>query len=296
MGHLFVGEVPLAESPMKDHPLTPMRDSNLVRVLQRQTRRRVRLVPYPVVARGASAIRAAFEAAAKAGTGFAIVDAISDGDLVTIGAAAAEHKLITGGSGVAMGLPANFIAEGLMKAVPAPERMAAPKGRSAIIAGSCSEATRGQVKAAIAAGLPALSVGPLDIHSGVLGNQDIVRWAIAQPAARPVLIYSSAEPDEVEAVQAKLGREAAGALVERELASAAKHLVASGFRQLIVAGGETAGAVVGALGVGAIEIGPEIDPGVPWTRSVGGEELALALKSGNFGAPDFFLKAWVRLD
>lgn len=291
-GNLFVGDVPLAESPMKDHPLTPMRDSNLARVLQRQTRLKVGLVPYATVDQGADAIAKAFADAAKAGTPFAVVDAILDRHLVDMGTAAAGHKLITGGSGVAMGLPANFVRQGLMKQAAAPTRITAPQGRAAIIAGSCSEATRGQVKAAKEAGLPAFEVDPLAIARGTLRGADIAAWATKQPAGKPVLIYSSATPDRVHAVQAELGREEAGALVERELAAAAVLLARQGFTRLIVAGGETSGAVVGALGVTAIEIGPEIDPGVPWTRSLDGGGQVLALKSGNFGAPDFFLKAW----
>ena len=292
MGHLFVGTVPLHESPMKDHPLTPMRDSNLVRVLQRQTRLNVGLVPYDVVDQGADATRAAFNEAAKEGTRFAVVDAISDRHLIAMGTAAADHVLITGGSGVAMGLPDNFARKGLLEKTEPMGHISAPAGRSLIIAGNCSEATRGQVRAAEAAGLPAFKVDPLAIARGKLAAPDMVSWALKQPGDRPVLIYSSDDPANVRAVQTELGREAAGALVERELAAAAKELVDKGFTRLIVAGGETSGAVVGALGVKAIEIGPEIDPGVPWTRSIGGRGLVLALKSGNFGAPDFFLKAW----
>lgn len=291
-GNLFVGEVPLHESPMKDHPLTPMRDSNLVRVMQRQTRLKVGLVPYAVVDAGADATRAALDQAARNGTRFAVVDAISDRHLVAMGTAAADHKLITGGSGVAMGLPDNFARQGLLKKTQAGGRMSAAKGRALIIAGSCSEATRGQVRAAQAAGVPALKVDPLAIAKGKVGAADLVAWALKQPSERPILIYSSDDPEHVRAVQTELGREAAGALVERELAGAARELVDKGFTRVIVAGGETSGAVVGALGVNAIEIGPEIDPGVPWTRSMDGRNLALALKSGNFGAPDFFLKAW----
>ena len=291
MGNLFVGEVPLAESPMKDHPLTPMRDSSLVRVLQRQTRSKVGLVPYPVVGQGAGAIVEAFTAAKARGERFVVVDAINDADLMAIGTAASGHRLITGGSGVALGLPANFIAAGLMRAVAAPTTMQAAKGRSAIIAGSCSEATRGQVAAAKAAGLPAFEVDPMAVQSGAQSGKTLAAWAQTQAPDKPVLIYSSADPAAVRRTQDQLGRDAAGALVERALAEAATHLVATGVTRLIVAGGETSGAVVGALGVKALEIGPEIDPGVPWTRAVG-RDLVLALKSGNFGAPDFFVKAW----
>jgi 3-dehydrotetronate 4-kinase len=300
LGNLFAGDLPLAESPMKDHPLTPMRDSNLVRVLQRQTKLTVGLIPHAVVDQGAAAIAAAFQAAAQADRRFAVVDAVLDRHLVDIGTAAAGHKLITGGSGIAMGLPANFVRAGLMTAKPAPGRMAAPKGRAAIIAGSCSEATRAQVAAAIVAGVPARR---LDIAKLAKTRGDeaasIVTWALLQPIDGPVMIYSSADPADVAAVQAQLGREAAGRMIEDTLSDVASALVNAGFTRLIIAGGETSGAVVGRLGVTQIEIGPEIDPGVPWTKSAkkpgGDEQLVLALKSGNFGGPDFFTKAWTKL-
>lgn len=292
MGNLFVGEVPLAESPMKDHPLTPMRDSNLVRVLQRQTRLKVGLVPFGIVEQGAGAIAAAFEKAIAAGQRFVVVDAVTDRHLIDMGTAAAGMALITGGSGVAMGLPANFVRQGQMKAVSPPQTLAAPKGRTGILAGSCSEATRGQVKAAIEAGLPVRRIDPLDVAERRLTAEQVLAWIAAQEAGKPFLVYSSDDPKGVAAVQEKLGREAAGAVVEHLLADVARGLGALGITRLIVAGGETSGAVVGALGVTAIEIGPEIDPGVPWTLSRGDPAFALALKSGNFGAPDFFLKAW----
>jgi uncharacterized protein YgbK (DUF1537 family) len=295
MGNLFVGDVPLAESPMKDHPLTPMRDSNLVRVLQRQARGQVGLVPFAEVDAGPEAMAASFERARKAGKRLVIVDALTDRHLLDIGRAAHEMLLVTGGSGAALGLPANFVRAGSMRAAEPPRQMSAPKGRAAILAGSCSAATQAQVAAAIAAGVPALRLDPLEIASGTGGSAEALRWAARQPEGRPVLIYSTADPASVRAVQDKLGREAAGSLIEREMAAIAQRLVASGFSRLIVAGGETSGAVVAALGVGALEIGPEIDPGVPWTRALDGPPLVLALKSGNFGAADFFTKAWERL-
>ncbi len=295
LGNLFAGDVPLAESPMKDHPLTPMRDSNLVRVLARQTQHKVGLVPFTIVDKGADAISTAIAEARKRGERYVVVDAITDKHLVDMGTAVADMKLITGGSGVALGLPANFVRQGLMKSTPAPTQMNAPAGRAAILAGSCSAATRGQVEAAITSGVPHMKLDALDIARGTTTEQSVSGWAQAQPAERPILIYSSADPETIQKVQEKLGRDEAGALVERILAAVAKNLVANGFTRLIVAGGETSGAVVNGLGVTALEIGPEIDPGVPWTRSIGGTDLVLALKSGNFGAPDFFLKAWEKL-
>ncbi len=294
MGNLFVGDVPLAESPMKDHPLTPMRDSNLVRVLARQTRHKVGLVPFGTVDKGADAISDAFRAARSRGERYVVVDAITDLHLYNIGAAAADMTLITGGSGVALGLPSNFIRAGLMKANDAPKTMAAPKGRALILAGSCSEATRGQVAAAIKAGVPALKVDPLSLHDKTLSAGDLARFALAQRADGPVMIYSSADPADVKRAQDQLGRDQAGHLVEAALATVAIDLAQKGFTRLLVAGGETSGAVVNGLGVTTLEIGPEIDPGVPWTRAVG-RDLVLALKSGNFGTPDFFVKAWSRL-
>jgi uncharacterized protein YgbK (DUF1537 family) len=291
-GHLFVNGVPLNESPMKDHPLTPMQDANLVRVLQRQTGRKVGLIGYETVAAGAAAIRAALDPARGS---FFIVDAVADDHLRAIGAACAHLPLLTGGSGVAMGLPAAYLAAGLLPALTAaPQRMAAPAGRSAILAGSCSAATRGQVQAAIAAGLPHLRIDPLEVADGAQTPQAVLRWIDRQPAERPFLVYSSDAPEAVRAVQERLGRAQAGTIVEDLLAAVAKALPARGIRRLVVAGGETSGAVVQALGAEVLQIGPEIDPGVPWTLS--GDGLALALKSGNFGAEDFFLKAWERLD
>lgn len=294
LGNLFVGDQPLAESPMKDHPLTPMRDSNLVRVLQRQTKLKVGLVPFSVVDQGAEAIRMAYAAAEKAGQGLVILDAILDRHLVAMGEAAADHKLITGGSGVALGLPGNFVRQGLMKATKPSDRMTAPKGRGAILAGSCSVATRSQVKAAIEAGLPTMKLDPAAIAAGNLDAARVAEWIVNQPVAKPPLVYSSDDPDAVRAVQEKHGRLEAGEMIERLLAGVAQRLEKAGFTRLIVAGGETSGAVVNGLKIGALEIGPEIDPGVPWCRAVG-RDLVVALKSGNFGAPDFFLKAWERL-
>jgi len=295
-GYLFVNGVPLNESPMKDHPLTPMHDANLVRVLQRQTALPVGLVAWPVVAQGAPAIRAAVEAGASAHRVF-IVDAIADPDLRAIGAALAHLPLITGGSGIAIGLPAAYRDAGLIAALtPAPQRLVAPEGRPAILAGSCSAATRGQVKAAIAAGLPSLRVDPLDVASGTQTARQILDWIDRQPRDKPFLVYSSDDPDAVREVQERLGRAAAGTIVEDLLGEIAAALPARGVTRLIVAGGETSGAVMHALKAGVLTIGPEIDPGVPWTLSRTGVEMALALKSGNFGAEDFFLKAWDCLD
>ncbi len=289
-GYLFVGDVLLSESGMKDHPLTPMTDANLVRVLQRQTARKVGLVRHDAVAAGPQAIRARFDALRREGAGMAIVDAISDADLHTIGAACADLTLVTGGSGVAIGLPGNFRNRGL---VGAPERAAElPKvpGRAAVISGSCSVATNGQVAEWLKS-RPGFRIDPLQLAAGQPLVAQAREWAAKELASGPVLVYATANPDDVRAAQAQLGVERAGQLVERCMAEVARDLVAHGVRRLVVAGGETSGAVVQALGVTRLRIGPQIDPGVPWTMSLGEPNILLALKSGNFGAPDFFAKA-----
>ena len=293
MGNLFVNGTPLAESPMRDHPLTPMRDSDLRRVLRRQTRGEVGHVSFGDVEGGPASIAHAFERERTAGRRIAIVDALTDRHLRDIGAATSDFALITGGSGIAIGLPSAYQKAGLIERLkPAPSSIAAPPGRGAILAGSCSTATRAQIGVAIAAGLPAFRVDPLAVAEGTVTAAAILSWLSNCDEAAIPLIYSSDDPVHVTAVQAKLGRERAGHLVEDLLAAVAKALTGQRFTRLIVAGGETSGAVVAALGVRALEIGPEIDPGVPWTLSRSGPKLALALKSGNFGTPDFFLKSW----
>jgi len=289
-GHLFVGNQLLSDSPMKDHPLTPMRDASLVRLMAAQAKRRVGLIPWPVVASGADAIRQAIEALCADGVAYGVADAITDADLEVIGAAAASHKLVTGGSGVALGLPANFRRQGLLGAATEPA-LPDVAGRAAVLAGSCSEATRRQV--AHAGRLwPHRKLDADRIAAGGPVARETLDWALAQPDGSPVLIYGSADPAEVAAIQARYGRERAGAMMEDTLGAIAAGLVEAGARRLIVAGGETAGAVVSALGVTALRIGPEIDPGVPWTETLGPRRLALALKSGNFGSEDFFAKAF----
>lgn len=295
-GLLYVNGVPLAESSMKDHPLTPMRDSDLVAVLGRQTKRTVGLVDAADAAKGADAIRAAYAREEAAGRSYAVVDAVKDEDLRAIGEASADLPLVTGGSGVAMGLPAAWAKAGLVAELSTPAaKLDAPEGRRVILAGSCSTATRGQVAAAREAGVPDFKVDPLAIASGAIAAEDVAKWVISQKPDGLAMVWSSADPEEVKAAQAKLGRDAAGALVEHLLGDVAVILADSGFTRFLVAGGETSGAVVQALKVSALAIGPEIDPGVPWTLGLGGRSVALALKSGNFGAPDFFLKAWEKL-
>ena len=300
-GHLFVGDVLLSESSMRNHPLTPMTDANLVRVLQAQLHakeaRRVGLVDASVAGESAAAIRARFAALQAEGVSIAIVDAVANADLVRLGEAVRDLPLVCAGSGLAIGLPAHF---GL-----APSGVAAqlPKGegRLAIVSGSCSEATNRQVAQFIAGGGDAHAVDPMKLDGA--GSATVVAealgWAEAAWRAsptRPVLVYSTAGPQAVVAVQSRLGAQAAGEAVEAVLAEIARGLVAAGARRLVIAGGETSGACVQALGIRQMRIGAQIDPGVPWCHApspvAGAGGLQLALKSGNFGGADFFSRAF----
>ncbi|SAK89570.1 HPr kinase [Caballeronia temeraria] len=290
-GNLFVGDVLLNESGMENHPLTPMTDPNLVRVLQRQTKSKVGLIRYDTIAKGADAIRARIGELKKDGVRLAIADAVSDADLYVLGDACRDLKLITGGSGIALGLPQNFRASNLLAHAEHAADLPKIEGKSVVLAGSASKATNAQV-AHWRESKPGFRIDPMALSRG----EPVVRSAIefARTHDEPVLIFATSSPEEVKAVQKELGVEKAGHLVENALASIAKALRDEGMRKFVVAGGETSGAVVQALEVRSLRIGPQIDPGVPATQSIGASEsdaLALALKSGNFGTTDFFEKA-----
>ncbi|MDP9528691.1 3-oxo-tetronate kinase [Pseudomonas protegens] len=287
-GHLFVQDQLLNESGMQHHPLTPMTDANLVRVLQAQTTLPVGLLRYDSVAQGVDAVRAKIAELRGKGVAMAIADALSDADLYTLGAACADLPLLTGGSGLALGLPENFRRAGKLRDLDAAS-LPSVAGGEVVLAGSASAATNAQVDAWLEAERPALRIDPLALAAG----EPVVAQALAfvQAQQDTVLIYATSTPEQVKAVQRQLGVERAGALVENALGEIARGLRDNGVRRFVVAGGETSGAVVKALGVRLLQIGAQIDPGVPATVSSGGEPLALALKSGNFGGRDFFSKA-----
>ena len=290
-GHLFVGDVLLSDSGMRHHPLTPMTDANLVRVLAAQTVRGVGLVPHDVVAASDDAIRQRFATLQADGVGIAIVDATSDDDLMRIGRAVRGMPLVTAGSGVAIGLPQNW--PGLATAGHA-DALPGVDGLRAIVSGSCSQATNAQVADFIGRGGHAFAIDPLALGAGTDVVGDALAWSDRRLAEGPVLVHATAEPEGVKRVQAALGVARAGALVEHALAAIAAGLVERGVRRLVVAGGETSGAVVQALAIDRMTIGPQIDPGVPWTAALSPvvhDVLHLALKSGNFGTTDFFTKA-----
>ena len=288
MGNLFVGQQPLAESPMKDHPLTPMRDSNLMRLLAPQVTGDVGLIDRLCVARGADAVRAKLAWLTDQGIAHVVVDAVADADLEIIAQACQSFKLLTGGSALAMPLPALHSLDGN----PIADPWQAPKGEALVLSGSCSEMTQRQV-AAYATSAPSYKLDALMLARD--GLQPVLDWLAGQSGAP--LIYATAAPQDVRAAQDQLGRDRAGVLVEDALAQIAVFARDKGVRRIVVAGGESSGAVTQALGVARLDIGPEIAPGVPWCAcDSDGKRMALALKSGNFGAEAFFATALQKLD
>lgn len=291
-GHLFVGDRLLADSGMRHHPLTPMTESDLGALLGRQLPDpgAVGRLPYPVVAAGPEAVRAEMARQAAAGRRFLVADALEDDHLRTLGAAAWDLPLVTGASGLALGLPEAFRRAGLLEPMQGLAPLPGVGGPAAVLAGSCSPATQAQVRH-MARTHPALAIDPQALADGRQGLAAALAWAREHLPREPVLIYATAPAEAVAAAQAALGRDRAGHLVEDTLAAAAVGLREAGVRRLVVAGGETAGAVLDALGVRQLTIGPEIAPGVPWTIAPGAPPLLLALKSGNFGGEDFFTRA-----
>ncbi|MGQ0510855.1 MAG: 3-oxo-tetronate kinase [Betaproteobacteria bacterium] len=287
-GHLFVGDTLLSESPMRHHPLTPMTDSNLVRVMQAQlARTRAGLVEHCIVAQGAAAVRRRMAELEREGVAFALADVLEDEDLRVLAAAARDFALVVAGSGLAIGIPA---LHGLSPA-PAAARLPPASGAAAVVSGSCSQATNAQVAAFLASGGAGFPIDPLRAAAGHDLAAEALAWARPRLGDQPVLVYATAEPATVRAVQERLGAGYAGEVVERTLSRVAAGLVEAGVGRLVVAGGETAGACVGALDVKALRIGPQIDPGVPWCHA-NPPGLHLALKSGNFGGSDFFNRAF----
>lgn len=288
-GHLFVGDCLLSESSMRDHPLTPMRDSRLVRLMDAQSSHSCGLIDITTIRRGPDAITARSAQAASQGHRYFVVDALEQTDLIAIGKAARDHRLVTGAAGIAAGLAANF-----SQNLPSARKPAPPPdtgGRSLVLAGSCSSATRAQICTA-SSQWPSRKI-EFDRLTGDAGHvRELVDWARAQQGRDPVLIYGSSDPDEVRRNQHLHGTKKAGDLIESAIATIAEELVGNGFNRLVIAGGETSGAVVSRLGIEGLQIGPEIEPGVPWTQTIGKPALAIALKSGNFGSSQFFENAF----
>ena len=285
LGHLFVGDRLLSQSGMEKHPLTPMIDPDIRRWLQRQTQAKVGHLPLGAIRSGA--IEETLALAASKGERLIVADAIDDSDLLRLGSAAAGHRLVTGGSGIASGLPANFgIRPG---SASSSQSFSGVNGPGLILSGSCSNATRGQV-AAYSARHPSLRIDPADALEGEAALRRVMEFIDPRRKDSP-LIYSTVDPAEVRAAQERHGGERLAAAFELFFHALASRAVAAGFARIVVAGGETSGAVASTLGPIALDIGPEIDPGVPALLVDRKPRLALALKSGNFGGTDFFEKA-----
>jgi 3-dehydrotetronate 4-kinase len=293
-GNLFVGSVPLNESPLKDHPLNPMHDSNLVRVLARQSKTKIGLVDLAVLARGPDAVRKKLVELAGQNVGAVIVDAVFASDLETIGAVALAHRLSVGASGIGLGLARALVASGRTKSQATSGAIADTPigGPAACLAGSCSQATLLQVANAEQV-MPVLHLDPEQIIAGNGEARRALAWATDRLREGPVLIASSSTPEEVAALQSRHGRDATGHAIEQAMADIAEGLVSAGVRRLVVAGGETSGAAVDRLGIPGFLVGAEIAAGVPVLRAVGAKagDMLLALKSGNFGGPEFFADA-----
>ena len=293
-GHLFVGDELLSDSSMRNHPLTPMTDSSLVRLMQSQFSARVGLIDYKVVSKGHLAIRDRITELTKEGIGAAVVDALSNDDLMQLGIAVKDLPLVTAGSGLAIGLPQNFGLKPNQSHSELPHR----NGWRAILSGSCSEMTLKQVNHFKAQGNPCYEIDPMELSGSTKCIADAIDWAKDQYSRGegPILIYSTSSPEQVKAVQKELSVKDAGELVEKAMGELAQALVLMGVGQLLVAGGETSGVCVQSLKIEQLQIGPQIDPGVPWCFSKTPSNLHLALKSGNFGREDFFSYAWSVLD
>lgn len=289
-GHMFVFDQLLSDSPMRNHPLTPMTDSNLVEVLQRQTRHKVGLANYQAIDQGIDATRESLHALAADGVNISIVDTLNNRHIDTLGAAVQDMTFVTGGSAIGGGIARAWIKAGRTGSKADIQAFQFPKGHAAVLAGSCSAATRAQVA------LAKRSMPWFKLDAGRLMNGDdpvdeVLNWAAGKVDAGPILVYSSDEPEIIKSLEREHGRETTGSRVEQAIADIARGLHAMNVTRWVVAGGETSGAVVQALDVSIVNIGEEIDPGVPWTISGGDTPVALALKSGNFGAEDFFAKA-----
>ncbi|MEO1037835.1 MAG: 3-oxo-tetronate kinase [Pseudomonadota bacterium] len=290
-GKLFVNGVPLSESPMRNHPLTPMKESSLIRLMDAQTATgNTGLIDIDTVRKGSAAVRDALQKERDAGRRYVAIDTVEDEDFAAIADVVSRLPLVTGGSGIAAALPAAYREQGVIDARVESAALPALPGHAAILAGSCSEATRRQI-AAYASDAVAIVVDPLSLHQGETHADALANEAVDAVAEQDVLVYSSTAPEDLKTVQAALGTMASAAIVEGVFAHIAKRLSDSGVRKFVVAGGETSGAVAHALGVDELSVSQQIDPGVPWMVSLGNDPVCLAFKSGNFGGPDFFSRA-----
>ena len=295
MGNLFVGQKLLSESSMKDHPLTPMNDSNLMRLLSAQVSRRVGLADRIVVNSGVNSLKEKLISLKENDVPHVIVDAVADTDLDTIASACQDMDFITGGSALAMPLAEFYKASGKISANDNSFMNKKLNTGSIILSGSCSEMTIIQVKNFIQRGAAAFQLDPIDLAEN--GVKKVLDWLSSQDFTKNIIIYATSNPDTVKKVQAELGVDMAGKIVEQGLSECAIAARELGIKNFIIAGGETSGAITKALNVRQLDIGIEIAPGVPWTFSgKRNNQIALSLKSGNFGSEEFFTEALNKLE
>lgn len=291
-GILYIEGVPLSETIMRHHPLTPMTNSNLVELMTQQTIHKVGLISYKTVKKGPKMIQESLEKLEMENHKYAVIDALDDLELQYIGKACANHALITGGSGVALGIPDYFKRKGLLK-IKDQTQPPSINGKSAVLAGSCSKVTLSQLSYVKAqTNWPHYLIDLENIEMTEKVIDQTLNWISHQNHENPLVIYSSSIPNTVQRLQKKIGPKILGELIEKVISKIALSLVQRGFRKLILAGGETSGAVINSLNIKSLTIGQEIDPGIPWTNSNNAPKLALALKSGNFGKENFFVKAF----
>jgi uncharacterized protein YgbK (DUF1537 family) len=293
-GKLFVFDRLLSESGMQNHPLTPMTDADLCRVLAAQlsSGSKTGLVGFAVVERGAEAIRTRLDALAAEGVAHVIVDALTDAHLAALGTACKGMALVTAGSGLGLGLPTNFAADRLL-AGGAADTLPEIGGPVLLLSGSCSVATNAQVDRWEADGSATLRIEPVSLvkDPGGITRHMVERVKDCIDSGEPLLISTTQRPDQVREAQERVGKYLAASMLEGLLAEAARGARKAGIRRFVVAGGETSGAVAKALGADCLAVGPSIAPGVPWCATLDAEPIALALKSGNFGAETFFADA-----
>ena len=290
-GYLFVNGVPLNESGMRHHPVTPMLDANLMRLTERQSRGKAANIPASVIEAGAGAIRKALDDLRQQGIRYAVPDTLNDAQLDALGAAVSDLPLVTGGSGLGAGLARHYARARNLDGGKSVEAGRPPGGRGIVLSGSASLMTNAQVDRYKALAGSFRVDARRCVRDAQAYADEMAAWASSRPRdGRAPLVYATAEPEELAAIQKELGAENSGRAVEAVFAALAVRLKAEGFDHFIVAGGETSGAVVKSLGIKAFHIGPQIAPGVPWVRAVD-QPISLALKSGNFGDEDFFLKA-----
>ena len=284
LGHLFVGDRLLSESGMENHPLNPMTDSDIRRWLARQSVSSVGHLSYELVQQGAEALKTALALSPHT---LMIADALSDADLLVLGKAAAGMPLVTGGSGIALGLPQNFRDANLL--IGRHTSFEGLSGPAVILSGSCSNATRAQITnhAKI---YPTFKIDVCKLMSGSVSISDILNFALQNAEILP-LIYSADDIEEINSLQCIYGSQSVAEALDRLFGILAVELTRQGFNRVVVAGGETSGAVVNALHISVFDVGPEIAPGVPCLKSLGAPSIAMALKSGNFGDTKFFSNA-----